>query len=94
MRSLEQLAGVPLSVLGCAGLQVKTGRAHKGPKTRADALVEMGVTDLLGLLTHYPRRYLDRTTQLPISQLKEGEDATVLATVRRVRCQPGRRGAK
>jgi ATP-dependent DNA helicase RecG len=54
----------------------------------------MGIEDLLGLLTHYPRRYLDRTTQVPISDLKEGEDATVLAHVRQVRRQPTRRGGR
>lgn len=94
MRSLEELAGVPLSVLRSAGRPVKAERGQKAPKTRAEALSEMGVTDVLGLLTYYPRRYLDRTTELPISELKEGEDATVLATVRRVRRQPARRGAK
>ncbi|MHB1498729.1 MAG: ATP-dependent DNA helicase RecG [Acidimicrobiales bacterium] len=94
LRSLEELAGVPLSVLRSAGRPVTAERGQKAPKTRADALFEMGITDVLGLLTHYPRRYLDRTTELPISELKEGEDATVLATVRRVRRQPARRGAK
>jgi RecG-like helicase len=92
LRSLEELAGVPLSVLRSAGRPVKAERGQKAPKTRAEALSEMGVTDVLGLLTYYPRRYLDRTTELPISELKEGEDATVLATVRRVRRQPARRG--
>ncbi len=63
-------------------------------KTRVEALAEMGVTDLLGLLTHYPRRYLDRTTQLPIAELSEGDEATVLASVRRVQRLQPRRGGK
>jgi ATP-dependent DNA helicase RecG len=72
----------------------KSTRGQKAPKTRADALAEMGILTILDLLTHYPRRYLDRTTQTPISELKEGEDATVLAIVRRVHRLPARRGAR
>ncbi len=71
----------------------KQGSGDQG-KTRAEALAEMGIFSLLDLITHYPRRYLDRTTQTPISDLKEGDDATVLATVRRARRLPSRRGAK
>ncbi len=54
----------------------------------------MGIFSLLDLITHYPRRYLDRTSQTPISDLKEGDEATVLATVRRARRLPSRRGVK
>jgi ATP-dependent DNA helicase RecG len=94
LKSLAELRGVPISVLGSAGRPLRAERGQKKAKTRADALAEMGITDLLGLLTHYPRRYLDRTTQVPISELREGEEATVLAVVRRVRRQPARRGGK
>ncbi len=54
----------------------------------------MGISNLADLLTHYPRRYLDRTSQVPISDIKEGDDVTVLATVRRVHRVPPRRGGK
>jgi ATP-dependent DNA helicase RecG len=54
----------------------------------------MGVLSVLDLLTHYPRRYLDRTSQVPISELKEGDDATVIAVIRKVQRRPARRGAK
>ena len=94
LRSLAELGGVPTSVLRSAERPLRAERGQKKAKTRADALAEMGITDLLGLLTHYPRRYLDRTTQVPISELREGEEATVLAVVRRVRRQPARRGGK
>jgi ATP-dependent DNA helicase RecG len=76
------------------GAGAPAAEGGEGPRTRADALEEMGITDLLGLVTHYPRRYLDRTTQVPISDLKEGEEATVLAMVRRVHRLPARRGAR
>jgi ATP-dependent DNA helicase RecG len=101
-RALEELAGVPLSTLrstsrrlrGDKGGKEEVGEKRENAKTRAEALAEMGITDVLGLLTHYPRRYIDRTTQVPVAELTDGEEATVLAHVRRVRRQPTRRGGK
>jgi ATP-dependent DNA helicase RecG len=98
-RALAQLASAPLSVLHSTGRPLRSpagprGRPAQRKRTRADALNEMGLTSVLDLITHYPRRYLDRTTQVPISELKEGDDATVLATVRRVQKRPPGRGGK
>ncbi|MGH9107547.1 MAG: ATP-dependent DNA helicase RecG [Acidimicrobiales bacterium] len=103
MKALAELVGVPLSALRSARKPLRAAvpkrAAHergtaKSVKTRAGALEEMGITDLLGLVTHYPRRYLDRTAQVPISDMREGDEATVLAAVRRVRRLPAHRGAK
>ena len=103
MKSLAELAGAPIRDLRSAqralralpgGKQPGRPGSDKQGKTRADALEEMGIVSILDLLTHYPRRYLDRTTQVPITNLKEGDEATVLATVRRARRLPSRRGAK
>ena len=60
-----------------------------GPK-KAKGLAASEIENLLDLLTHYPRRYIDRTKELPISELVEGEVAGVLvraidASSRRVR---------
>ncbi|CAN5575839.1 ATP-dependent DNA helicase RecG [soil metagenome] len=54
-----------------------------GPE-RAKALERLGIETVLDLLTHYPRRYLDRTKQRSIAELAVGEEAMVLAQVRRV----------
>jgi ATP-dependent DNA helicase RecG len=51
-----------------------------GPK-KAKGLAAAEIDSLLDLLTHYPRRYIDRTKELPISQLVEGEVAGVLVRV-------------
>src|SRR5579875_37205 len=93
MRSLAELKEVPVTVLRSAKRPLR-GERGAGAKTRADALAEMGIEDLLGLLAHYPRRYLDRTSQVPVSELKQGDEATVLAHVRRVRRQPTRKGSR
>jgi ATP-dependent DNA helicase RecG len=57
---------------------------------RAEALATMGIDTVLDLLTHYPRRYIDRSNQVPISALVEGKEAMVLATVRKVSSRPTR----
>ena len=44
----------------------------------------MGIRTVLDLLTHYPRRYIDRTRQAAIRDLKIGDEALVLAKVRKV----------
>lgn len=51
---------------------------------KASGLAQMGVENLLDLLSTYPRRYLDRRKQLSISELNEGSRAMVMATVDRV----------
>jgi ATP-dependent DNA helicase RecG len=50
---------------------------------KAEALESLGITSVLSLLTHYPRRYLDRTKEGRIRDLVVGEEALVLVTVER-----------
>jgi len=71
-RRLRQLAELPVSVLDGVG-----------PK-KVEALATMEIETVLDLLTHYPRRYLDRTQQAAIKDLKVGDEAMVLAVVKRV----------
>ena len=71
-RRLGQLAIIPVSELKGVG------------EKKAEGLEAMGIRTVLDLLTHYPRRYLDRTRQESIAGLKEHEEAMVLATVKRV----------
>ena len=79
-RRLRQLAGIPVG-------QLKT----VGPK-RVKSLEEVGILTVLDLLTHYPRRYLDRTAQTAVRDLKLGEEALVLATVKRIQARKTRNG--
>jgi ATP-dependent DNA helicase RecG len=71
-RRLGQLAVIPVSELRGVG------------DKKAEGLEAMGIRTVLDLLTHYPRRYLDRTRQASIVDLKEHDEAMVLATVKRV----------
>ena len=72
--TLAELSGFPLSSL--------TALASKPKKVAG--LAELGVENVLDLLTHYPRRYLDRTRQARISDLSPGDEAMVIASVARV----------
>jgi len=55
-----------------------------GEKKQA-SLREVGIESLLDLLTHYPRRYIDRTREATIAELTEGEEGMVLCEVTAVR---------
>jgi ATP-dependent DNA helicase RecG len=77
-RKLRQLADLAVSVLRGVGA------------TAEGELAELGIETVLDLLTHYPRRYIDGTRLVPISELASGEKASVLAEVVRVgRSNPG-----
>ncbi|MDQ6724815.1 MAG: ATP-dependent DNA helicase RecG, partial [Actinomycetota bacterium] len=71
-RRLGDLAQIPVDRL--------TGVGEK----KLESLALMGIHTVLDLLTHYPRRYLDRTNQASIASLKTGEEAMVLGAVKRV----------
>ena len=79
-RSLRRLAGVPVSELRRVG------------DKRAEALAALGIETVLDLLTHYPRRYVDRTRQAALAELAPGEEAVVLATVRAAQGRRTRQG--
>ncbi len=54
------------------------------PARLLDKLGQLGIDTVLDLLGHYPRRYHDRTHQAEIAELAVGEEATIVAEVRRV----------
>jgi ATP-dependent DNA helicase RecG len=79
-RRLGALAEIPVTRLNGVG-----------PR-KAEALEQVGILTVLDLLQHYPRRYLDRTAQVEISQLRVNEEALVLARVKRVQSRRTRAG--
>ena len=50
-------------------------------RQRRKSLADVGVETVFDLLTYYPRRYVDRTAQAPISEAVVGEEITVVADV-------------
>jgi ATP-dependent DNA helicase RecG len=77
---LSQLAKLPVGILNGVG-DKKTG-----------ALADMAIETVLDLVTHYPRRYLDRTQQAEIGALQVGDEAMVMATVKRIQSRRTRQG--
>ncbi len=54
-----------------------------GPK-KLEGLHSLGIDDLYGLLTHYPRRYVDRTNQARVADLVPGDEALVIGCINSV----------
>lgn len=52
-----------------------------GPK-KVEALAKVEVNTLYDLLTHYPRRYIDRTKEATIEDLLEGDQGMVLVEIK------------
>jgi ATP-dependent DNA helicase RecG len=52
----------------------------------------LGIHNVLELIEHYPRRYLDRTKRSDIADLRVGEEATVYAEVRKMTSRRTRQG--
>jgi ATP-dependent DNA helicase RecG len=71
-RTLVSLDEIPVTRLQGVGEQ------------KAKGLAELGISTVLDLLLHYPRRYIDRTNEALIRDMAVGEEAMVLGTVKRV----------
>jgi len=79
-RRLRQLGDVPVSQL-----------RHVGEK-RLAALATLGIDNVFDLLTVYPRRYLDRTKRVDLSDLNVGDEAAVYGEVEKVSSRRTRQG--
>lgn len=79
-QTLRRLAEIPVSEVRRVG------------ERRAGPLGELGITTVLDLITHYPRRYIDRTRRADVAGMQVGEESLVLATVESVSSRRTRRG--
>jgi ATP-dependent DNA helicase RecG len=70
----------PLGSLGRTSVGALEGVGEK----RRDALHALGVDSVLDLVTFYPRRWVDRTSEARVRDLVPGQEALVLVTVRSV----------
>ncbi len=80
--TLRELAAKPVTELRSVGEKLQVG------------LAEMGITSVLDLLEHYPRRYVDRTQRAEIAELAIGDEATIDAEVRSMRSRRTRDGKR
>ncbi|HXQ75570.1 MAG TPA: ATP-dependent DNA helicase RecG [Acidimicrobiales bacterium] len=59
---------------------------------RAESLAALGIRNVLDLITHYPRRYIDRSRQADVVGMTLGEESLVLARVGSVKSRRTRNG--
>jgi ATP-dependent DNA helicase RecG len=78
--TLADLRAIPLSRLKGVGASLE------------QRLADMDLHNVLDLLQHYPRRWVDRTKKADIAELRPGEEATIFAEVRSVRGRRTRQG--
>ncbi len=78
--TLGELAEIPVQRLRGVG------------EKKSKALAAQEIFNVLDLLQHYPRRYLDRTRQARIEELEPGSEATVLGEVRSISTRRTRNG--
>jgi ATP-dependent DNA helicase RecG len=71
---------------------IEVTRLHGVSERRTKMLAELGIDNVLDLLTTYPRRYIDRTRQADVSDLVVGDEAAVLAAVQSVHSRRSRQG--
>jgi ATP-dependent DNA helicase RecG len=74
----------------------RMGVKTKGPPAHEVLAEGLGIQTVGQLLRHYPRRYIDRTATVPIGELRfrQGQDVTVIGTVRSVQQRATRRGQR
>lgn len=78
-RTLAYLASIPVSrVNGFAG-------------KRSNALASAGIENVVDLLFHVPRRYIDRSTTVRLADVPTGEEVTVVGTVQEINMRRVRR---
>lgn len=78
----------PLAALA----EVTVDRLRNIGEKRTAALAEIGITNVFDLLTWYPRRYIDRTKQVDLSDLTVGDEAAVFGEVTKCRSSRTKNG--
>lgn len=94
---VDSLRGIPTTVL-------KAVREYKEPYKKLkkgklpvpldEKFRMLNVNDLYDLITYFPLRYVDRSNPSMISDLNEGDDATIIGTIFSISVMDGRRGTK
>lgn len=79
----DQAAGgskEPLTIAELAAIPI-TRLKSVGSGKRAENFGKFGIANLLDLLTHYPRRWIDRTREATVAEAVEGLDALVIGDI-------------
>jgi len=71
---------------------IEVGRIKGLSGKRGEKLRKAGIVTVADLLLHVPRRYVDRSRTLPLSDVPLDEEVTVVGTVKKVSVRRPRRG--
>jgi ATP-dependent DNA helicase RecG len=71
---------------------VSVSRIPNIGEKRTEALSSLGINNVFDLLTYYPRRYVDRTRRMDLSDLQVGDEAAVYGEVDKVTSRRSRQG--
>lgn len=74
--------------------QVEVSSLHSVKPRKVGGLAQMGISSVLDLMMHYPRRWVDRRNQVAIAELVEDEEAMVTGRVCKVTSRRLRGGAR
>ncbi|MGB8197253.1 MAG: ATP-dependent DNA helicase RecG [Acidimicrobiales bacterium] len=66
-------------------VEIPVDRLRNIGEKRTAALGSMGIDNIFDLLTWYPRRYIDRTKRVDLSDLTVGEEAAVFGEITRIK---------
>jgi len=66
-------------------VEVSVDRLRNIGEKRTAALGSMGIENVFDLLTWYPRRYIDRTKRVDLSDLTVGEEAAVFGEITKIK---------
>ncbi len=93
--NVDELRSIPVSVLNVVSSDMQTFKQKKGnSQTMEEKLSAFGIGTLYDLLFWLPRRYIDKSDPQDISDLIEGESATILGTVKSSVSMPNDMGSK
>lgn len=93
--NVDELRSIPVSVLNVVSSDIQTFKQKKGnSQTMEEKLSAFGIATLYDLLFWLPRRYIDKSDPQDISDLIEGESATILGSIKSSVSMPNEMGSK
>ena len=84
--------GSPIGDVDRRLAQRRSGFRTKGPPAEEVLRDAFAIETVGQLLRHYPRRYIDRSTTVPIREVRFNQQVTVIGRVARVASRRTRRG--
>lgn len=93
--SVDDLRTIPVSALNVVSADMQTWKQKSGnAQNMEQKLGAFGITTLYDLLFWLPKRYIDKSDPQDLSDLIEGESATILGTIKSSATLPNDGGAK